>query len=99
MAARSFPVSTSHNLIWPGSNCSCLKFPPLAEARVLPSGAKPTHVMEFGCPERVARLVPVATSQRITELGVISMTPPPAPVARVFPSGEKARDQGNKGCG
>src|ERR1700693_5168479 len=90
MVARSLAVATSHSLITPGLTSLTV---PLTEARVLPSEANRTHVIEFACAGRVrARSFPVVTSQKITELGVTSMRPPPLPVAGVLPSGEKARD-------
>ncbi len=97
MKARSLPSAMSHSLSWPGKSFSGSSYvPPLAEAKVFPSGENPTHVIEFVCPDREARSLPVATSQRMMELGVTSIGPPPDPIARVFPSGENARDQGKR---
>src|ERR1700687_3628499 len=98
IVARSLAVATSQSLMSPAARFpdSSLSTPPPphAEARVLPSGENPTQVIEFLCAGRVrARSFPVLTSQRITELGVISMIPPPVPIARVLPSGEKASEK------
>lgn len=75
------PVAMSQTFNSPGS----LTIYPLAEANILPSGLNATDHTAWACPLRVARSLPVATSQNLTVLSRLAE-------ARILPSGLNATE-------
>src|SRR2546426_691184 len=88
-AAICLIVVTSHSLSVLSGGFNPFALCP--EASVLPSGLYATECITFVGPLRVARSLPVATSQSLIVLS-------PAPEANVLPSGLNATESTHSGC-